>query len=154
MSVYQPAPGQNSTTVWPGFRPQNWSDSTGWRQRSRARSAGGRQDPATAASRVVGAVAAFEPPSLALQALSAAAQRNMARRENQTSGCAIRPRHAPQPSFGLGVARALRRVKGREHARLQGLEPKNRPPTSWPEGAGCPGLPGVARGLMARKDAP
>src|SRR5581483_2261783 len=50
MSVYQPAPGQNSTTVAPGLTPQNLRLSTGWRQASRPFSAGDRQYPATAAS--------------------------------------------------------------------------------------------------------
>ena len=66
MSVYQPAPGQNSTTVMPGLRPHQVRVSTGWRQGSRARSAGRRQSPATASAIVWG------PPLTGMAAGSAA----------------------------------------------------------------------------------
>src|SRR5215217_408923 len=52
MSVYQPAPGQNSTTVMPGCNPKKVRVSTGWRKASRALSCGRRQSPATAAARL------------------------------------------------------------------------------------------------------
>src|ERR1700753_3981220 len=97
MSVYQPAPGQNSTTVAPGLRPQNFSDSAGWRQGSRALSAAERQLPATAASSVFGGCAAFGP---ALQALSAAALSSMARLDSPKPDSVIRPRHAPRRQLG------------------------------------------------------
>src|SRR5678816_4414449 len=83
MSVYQPDPGQNSTTVWPGFSPQNARLWAGWRHGSRARSAGARQAPATAAAMVVGfSGAALSPAFRGPQAASAAALRIAARRES------------------------------------------------------------------------
>src|SRR6185437_8653924 len=98
MSVYQPAPGQNSTTVAPALRPQNLSDSTGWRQGSRARSVGARQAPATAASRVFGGTAPF---GLApLQALSAAALSSTPRLESRIADGVIGPRRRP-PALAL-----------------------------------------------------
>src|SRR5690349_5042604 len=82
MSVYQPEPGQNSTTVWPGFSPQKARLSAGWRHVSRARSAGTRQGPATAAAMVVGlSGAAFSRAFLGPQAASAAALTIAVRRE-------------------------------------------------------------------------
>src|SRR5579875_3452386 len=54
MSVYQPAPGQSSTTVAPAFTPKKARVSAGWRKGSRLRSAALRHGPATAAGRVVG----------------------------------------------------------------------------------------------------
>src|SRR4051794_36230197 len=90
MSEYQPEPGQNSTTVAPGFSPQNRSDSAGWRKPSRARSPGARQGPATAASIVTG-LAVFGVARL--HAASAPAPSNAVRREK--SMAVIDPRPSP-----------------------------------------------------------
>src|SRR5262245_18823454 len=50
MAVYQPPPGQSSTTRELGATPKNSSVSRGWRWTSRARCASVRCEPARAAS--------------------------------------------------------------------------------------------------------
>ncbi len=48
--MYQPPPGQISTTVLPGFTPKKLSVSTGWRYGSRATLAAVRLGEATASA--------------------------------------------------------------------------------------------------------